>query len=482
MPSSCLFEPLSLAVPTSTLEVDGQRLTPLELQGAVASVAALLDAHGIHRGERVAVAAQPALETAVAMVAVVQSGRVLVPIDAKLGITELGHILRDASPRICLAADASALQDRLGSLPIVAMPNHATAPAPTPRHVDDAPALILYTSGTTGLPKGAVISARNVAANLDALADAWGWSAEDTIVHGLPLFHVHGLVLGLFGPLRRGGHLRWVSRFTPAALGEALALGPRTVLFAVPTMYHRLADAPEAVAGLRAARLLVSGSAPLPRRDADAIARVAGKPVIERYGLTETLINCAARLDTPDDDGRVGPSLPGVELKLVDDERRTLEALDDTTIGEVAVRGPNVFLGYLGLPEATAAVKDTDGWFYTGDLACRRADGSIRVVGRRSVDLIKCGGYKVGAGEVEGALLEHPSVREAAVVGVADADLGERIEAWVVAPGFSDGAALERHVASLLSAHKRPRAVHFVEQLPRNAMGKVLKKVLKASR
>ena len=169
-----------------------------------------------------------------------------------------------------------------------------------------------------------------------------------------------------------------------------------------------------------------------------------------------------------------------VELRLVDDERRTIEASDDATIGEIAVRGPNVFAGYLNRPDATRAVLDDEGWFYTGDLATRAPDGQLRIVGRRATDLIKCGGYKVGAGEVEAALLEHPAVAEAAVLGAPDADLGERIVAFVVARGEIDGAALEAHVARLLSPHKRPREVHCVDALPRNAMGKVQKTALRA--
>jgi malonyl-CoA/methylmalonyl-CoA synthetase len=187
------------------------------------------------------------------------------------------------------------------------------------------------------------------------------------------------------------------------------------------------------------------------------------------------LINTAVRIDAAPSPGSVGPALDGVELKLVDDQRRTLDARDDATLGEVAVRGPHVFQGYLHRPDATAAVKDADGWFFTGDIACMRADGSVRIVGRRATDLIKCGGYKVGAGEVEAALLEHPTVREAAVVGRPDADLGERIVAYVVLSSPTEPKTLEDFVAWQLSPHKRPREVHVVAELPRNAMGKIVK-------
>jgi malonyl-CoA/methylmalonyl-CoA synthetase len=258
-----------------------------------------------------------------------------------------------------------------------------------------------------------------------------------------------------------------------------------TMLFAVPTMYHRLAEHAEATPAdarrLSRARLLVSGSAALPVRENDRLWRLFGQRPVERYGLTETLILCAARGDGPRTPGTVGPPLPGIELQLVDDQRRAIGPGPDV-LGEVAVRGPNVFPGYLNREDATRAAMDEAGFFYTGDIASITLEGEVRIVGRRATDLIKTGGYKVGAGEVEGALLEHPAVREAAVIGAPDDDLGERIVAFVVC---TEGAALRpeelaEHVARLLAPHKRPRLVRLVESLPRNAMGKVLKKVLAA--
>jgi malonyl-CoA/methylmalonyl-CoA synthetase len=352
--------------------------------------------------------------------------------------------------------------------------------------VDDTPALILYTSGTTGPPKGVVITRRNIAANLDALAEAWEWTERDTVVHSLPLIHAHGLVLGLLGSLRVGGALHYVPRFSPESIGEAL-VDPRheqTVLFAVPTMFHRIAEAAEhderLCEALRQARLLVSGSAGLSLREHEHIQTLTGRGVHERYGLTETLINCGVPASHAAMPGYVGPSLPGVELKLVDDQRQEIDAHDDQTIGEVAVRSAAVFAGYLNRDDATAAVLDDEGWFYTGDLATRTEEGAIRILGRRSTDLIKTGGYRVGAGEIEACLLEHPSVREVAVVGIPDDDLGQRIAAFVVLrPRESeDPAALTSFVAEHLSPHKRPRDIHFTAELPRNAMGKVQKKLL----
>jgi malonyl-CoA/methylmalonyl-CoA synthetase len=471
------------------LRVGDRRLTQVDLAAACARHVATLTARSLVAGDRIGVWTQPALETVVALVAHAAAGYVSVPLDPKLGERELGHVLANAAPKVLVGSEA-----RGDTIEIVVA---GDAPAITPLPLRGAPALVLYTSGTTGPPKGAVITDHNIASNLDMLARAWAWTERDTVVHALPLFHVHGLVLGVFGSLRRGGALRWVPRFgvdeLAGALRESAADGD-AMLFAVPTMYHRLCDAAErepAVAdALRAARILVSGSAPLPAREHERIARLSGQRALERYGLTETLINCSTRHDGDRRAGFVGPPLDGVELRLVDESRKPIAAAATTAgasgeelMGEIAVRGPHVFAGYLDRDDATRAVLDTDGWFYTGDMATQSADGQIRIVGRRSSDIIKCGGFKVGAGEVEAALLEHPAVAEAAVIGASDADLGERIVAFVVAREGAASPALaseiESHVAKLLSPHKRPREVHLVEALPRNAMGKVQKTVLR---
>lgn len=262
--------------------------------------------------------------------------------------------------------------------------------------------------------------------------------------------------------------------------------GSATMLFGVPTMYHRLAAAaerdPEVAAALSRARLLVSGSAALSVSDHQRIASATGQQVAQRYGMTESLITCAVRAEGPGKPGTVGPPLDGVQLRLVDDQGETLEVADDNTVGEIEVAGPTLFLGYLNRPDATAEAMH-DGWFRTGDVATRTADGHLRLVGRRSTDLITSGGYKIGAGEIEDALLEHPGVTDAAVTGEPDPDLGERLVAWVVATGDPPPAAeeLAEHVAALLAPHKRPRAVHFLAALPRNDMGKVRKAELRPS-
>lgn len=478
-----LFQRLASPDGRVVLRVGATTLTDEALARRCAGVTASLEAHGARPGDAVGVWTQPSLDTLVALVACAAGGYVTVPLDTKLGPMELAHIAKDAKPSLTLSADAESVAGRIEGVRVLPVPGEACAPASVGRRVDDEPLLILYTSGTTGLPKGAVLSARNVAFDVDALAKAWAWSKADTVVHALPMFHVHGLVLGLYGSLRNGAGLRWLPRFEVAEVARALDETPgETLFFAVPTIYHRLVDAaasqPEVVAALKKPRLLVSGSAALPLREHQRIEALTGRRVVERYGLTETLINTAVRAGSVDEAGRVGRALDGVELRLVDDARRPLEARDDETLGEVAVRGPNVFVGYLNRPDATAAVKDADGWFYSGDLATQRADGSVRIVGRRATDLIKCGGFKVGAGEVEAALLEHPQVAEAAVVGRPDADLGERIVAFVVPRAPVEPQALADFVAGLLSPHKRPREVRLLEALPRNAMGKVQKRRL----
>jgi malonyl-CoA/methylmalonyl-CoA synthetase len=436
------------------------------LREAAARHSRALERAGCKPGDRIALFTEPGLETPVALVAHALFGFVSVPLNPSLGERELAHVLADSKPKLVLGSDEN--RARAAQHPI----------APESSAIEGEPLLVIYTSGTTGSPKGAVLTADNCASNLDGLAEVWRWTEHDSLAHALPLFHVHGLVLGLFGVLRTGGSLVWAPRFSAEALGAAIARA--TMLFAVPTMYHRLLDAAEndgdLARSLAALRLRVSGSAGLPVREHRRFEALTGASIVERYGLTETLINTAVPCDRPRP-GYVGPPVPGVELRLTDDARNPIDAFDDATLGEVAVRGKNVFAGYLDRPEATREVLD-GGWFYTGDLATRDRDGSIRIVGRRSTDLVKTGGFKVGAGEVEAALLEHPSVREAAVVGRPDDDLGERIVAFVVAEPAPPAAELIAHVADTLAPHKRPREIRFVAELPRNAMGKVQKRAL----
>ncbi|WP_371671748.1 acyl-CoA synthetase [Streptomyces sp. NBC_00289] len=434
---------------------------------------------------RVAVWATPSLETAVGVVGALLAGVAAVPLNPKSGEKELGHILSDSAPTAVLAAPGDELPPAVRDFARVDVDVRATGTIPDDRTAGDLdPALVVYTSGTTGPPKGAVLPRRAVAATLDALADAWQWTGDDVLVHGLPLFHVHGLVLGVLGPLRRGGSVRHLGRFDTEGVARELNAGA-TMLFGVPTMYHRIAQAlssePELAAALGRARLLVSGSAALPVHDHERITAATGRRVIERYGMTETLMNTSVRADGEPRAGTVGVPLPGVELRLVEEDGAPITSYDGETVGEIQVRGPNLFTGYLNRPDATTAAFTADGWFRTGDMAVRDPDGYVRIVGRKATDLIKSGGYKIGAGEIENALLEHPGVREAAVTGEPDADLGERIVAWIVPedPEKPPSAAeLADHVAGRLAPHKRPRVVHHLDALPRNDMGKIVKRAL----
>ncbi|NEB21303.1 AMP-binding protein [Streptomyces coelicoflavus] len=458
----------------------GERsLTYAELAAAAGATAGRIAGAG-----RVAVWATPAMETAVAVVGALLAGVAAVPLNPKSGDKELAHILSDSAPSLVLAPPDAGLPPALGALERVDVDVHARGTVPEDRCADGDPALVVYTSGTTGPPKGAVIPRRALATTLDALADAWQWTGDDVLVQGLPLFHVHGLVLGILGPLRRGGSVRHLGRFSTEGAARELNDGA-TMLFGVPTMYHRIAETlpadPELAKALSGARLLVSGSAALPVHDHERIAAATGRRVIERYGMTETLMNTSVRADGEPRAGAVGVPLPGVELRLVEEDGTPVAALDGESVGEIQVRGPNLFTEYLNRPDATAAAFTEDGFFRTGDMAVRDPDGYVRIVGRKATDLIKSGGYKIGAGEIENALLEHPGVREAAVTGEPDPDLGERIVAWIVPADPAAPPALEAladHVAGRLAPHKRPRVVRYLDALPRNDMGKIMKRAL----
>jgi len=332
---------------------------------------------------------------------------------------------------------------------------------------------VVYTSGTTGRPKGVLVSRRAIAADLDALAEAWQWTADDVLVHGLPLYHIHGLVLGLLGSLRVGN--RFVHTGKPSPAGYAAAGG--SLYFGVPTVWSRVVADQGAAEALKPARLLVSGSAALPVPVFDRLAELTGHRPIERYGASESLITLSTRADGERRPGWVGLPLAGVQTRLVDDAGGPVP-YDGETVGKLQVRGPTLFDGYLNRPDATAEAFDADGWYRTGDVAVVDGGGMHRIVGRESVDLIKSGGYRIGAGEIETVLLEHPDVAEAAVVGLPDQDLGQRIVAYVVGSADIDADGLIQYVAQQLSVHKRPREVRIVDALPRNALGKVLKKQL----
>ncbi|BBA97739.1 putative acyl-CoA synthetase [Actinacidiphila reveromycinica] len=456
------------------LRVDGRACSYEELLGAAGAVARRVSGR-----DAFAVEAGATLETVAAVVGGLLAGVPVVPLAPDAGPDERAHVLRDSGAEVVAVdfaerADFSPAADGARSDRVDgARADGARAGRADGGRADGAgepggggkrPALVLYTSGTTGPPKGVMISREAIAADLDALARAWQWTADDTLVHGLPLFHVHGLVLGVLGALRVGSRLVHTGRPTPAAYAAAGG----SLYFGVPTVWHRVVRDGEAARALSGARLLVSGSAPLPVPVFTGLAELTGHEPVERYGMTESLITVSARADGPRRPGAVGTALPGITTRIA-------ESADG--IGELQLTGPTLFDGYLGRPEATAASYTEDGWFRTGDIAAIDPDGSHRIVGRASTDLIKSGGYRIGAGEVENALLAHPAVREAAVVGAPHADLGQEIVAYVVADGVS-ATELTDFVATRLSVHKRPRRVAFLGELPRNAMGKPQKRLL----
>jgi len=450
------------------VRIDGAALSRSDLVGAATSVAERVAGAG-----RVAVLAKPTASTVLAVTGCLIAGVPFVPVPSDVGAAERRHMLTDSGVQAWLGPEP----DEPEGLPHIPVRLHARSWHRYPEPSSDVPAMVIYTSGTTGLPKGVQLSRRAIAADLDALAEAWQWTASDVLVHGLPLFHVHGLVLGLLGSLRIGNRFVHTGRPTPGGYAQACADAGGTLYFGVPTVWSRVVGDESAARALRPARLLVSGSAPLPVPVFDRMAELTGHQPIERYGASESLITLSTRADGERRPGWVGLPVAGVQTRLLDDSDAPVPH-DAETVGRLQVRGPMMFDGYLNRPEATAEAFDADGWYRTGDVAVIDAGGMHRIVGRESVDLIKSGGYRIGAGEIETVLLGHPGVEEAAVVGLPDEDLGQRIVAFVV--GSAVPEELIEFVAQELSVHKRPREVRIVEGLPRNAMGKVLKKQLLA--
>ncbi|SDP68560.1 fatty acid CoA ligase FadD36 [Streptomyces sp. cf386] len=432
------------------IDVAGQRLEGDELTGAVGALA-----RSVAGARRVAVVAHPSVATVVAVAGVLTAGATAVPLHPAAGAHERAHILRDSG--VDLVLDEPALTGRA-----------APPPEPSP---DETPALILYTSGSTGPPKGVVVPRRAIAASLDALAALWEWTPDDVLAHALPLSHVHGLVFGSLGPLRIGSPLVHTGRYlTPVPHA--------TVYFGVPALWGSMGAAD--LTQLRSARLLVSGADRLPGAVAERVLRHSGHRILNRYAMTETLVIASPRpadLRTDRPTGSVGLPVPGMRVRLHNEDGtdRTDRADGAGIGGEVQVRGSGLFSGYLGRGPAV----DDDGWFGTGDLGEWLPDGSLRLLGRKDTDLIKSGGYRIGAGEVEDALLAHPAVVEAAVIGVPDDRLGQRVAAWIVADD-PDRAGLISFLAARLAPYKLPQEIHEVPALPRTALGKVSKSLLAA--
>jgi malonyl-CoA/methylmalonyl-CoA synthetase len=418
----------------------------------------------------------------VANIAALRAGLVVVPANAAYSARELAYIVADVRPAAAVVddpgrarwvADAASGPCTVFSVDLEVVAGGPASGGPAsggtasgravPGEHDDLDAsqpsdaaLIAYTSGTTGAPKGAVLNHGNLLANSESVSVTWRWDAEDRLVHALPIFHGHGLCVALYTSLLRGSSVVLLPRFDPGAVLDACAAHRATLFFGVPTMYHRLA-ASARVGELSRLRLAVSGSAPLAADLHRRILDDGRTDVLERYGMTETLMTLSNPYDGERRPGTVGFPFPGVDIDVVGEE--------------ILVRGPTVFGGYFERPAATAE-RLTDGWFRTEDLASVD-DGYVSIRGRAS-DLIVSGGYNVYPAEVEDVLLRHPSVAEVAVTGTPSDEWGETVTAWVVADGTPPPVEeLVAFAAGLLAPYKRPRLVRFVDALPRNAMGKV---------
>jgi malonyl-CoA/methylmalonyl-CoA synthetase len=447
----------------------GASLSAAALADRSAEAAARLAAAGLGPGDRVVVSADASLDHVVAYVGVLRLGAVALPLNGAYRAPEIRHIVGDAEIAAAVTDDVERGRWISAAAPgaVVTPPDLSGLPRAesTPHGLDavtgDDPALLVYTSGTTGAPKGAVLRHANLLASAEAVTLAWRWSPDDRLVLALPLFHMHGLGVGLHGTLTAGASAVLLPRFEPAEVLARIRTGG-TMFFGVPTMWHRLAAA-EGAEALSRLRLGVSGSAPLAPDLHAAVAARAGRPPLERYGMTETVMLVSNPYDGERRPGSVGFPLPGVDVRLGEG-------------GEIEVRGPNVFAGYWRRPEATAGCF-RDGWFRTGDLGAVDPDGYLRIVGRAK-ELIITGGYNVFPREVEEALLAHPGVVDAAVVGAPDDEWGERVCAFVVAePGVSDDDLVD-WCGTRLAAYKRPRRWERVDEVPRNALGKVVRHAL----
>ena len=472
---------------------DGTRTSYGALASRSAAAAAALLAHGVRAGDRVAFLTDPGSLYVETLLAIWRAGAIAVPLSPLHAAPELAHAVADAAPAALVASASLAV--RVAGLPsrpgLVALPaeqlvaGSAAGAAPSPPPDAAAAALMLYTSGTTGLPKGVRLSHAALAATVSSLEEAWRWRRDDRLLHVLPLHHTHGVIVALLGALWAGAH----TRFMPFAAPDVWdALADATVFMAVPTVYAKLLQAHEAAppaargrwaAAARGLRLFTSGSAPLPASMLEAFRAATGQTILERYGMTEIGMALSNPYEGPRVPGAVGRELPGVSVDIVDETGR---ALPTGQPGELRVRTPQMFSAYHGDPAATAASFDAEGRFRTGDTGARDADGVVRLYGRTSIDIIKSGGYKLSALEIEAVLLEHPAVAEVAVTGMADPTWGERVTAWVVARGPAPPSLgeLQEFARARLAPYKLPRALELLAELPRNAMGKVQKQHLRS--
>jgi malonyl-CoA/methylmalonyl-CoA synthetase len=444
---------------------------------------------GLRAGDRVVWSVGSSLPAVMANIAALRAGLVVVPVNPAYTERELAHIVGDVRPAAAIVDDPERGRQMAASGSLLVMRSDLELAGVGPERSasvlegsDDvvldepdpgAPALVAYTSGTTGAPKGAVLTHANLLANCEAVAVTWRWGPDDVLVHALPIFHGHGLCVALYTTLLAGASAVLLPRFDVAAVLDALTSHRATLFFGVPTMYHRIA-ASSRLGELSGLRLAVSGSAAL---NAELHGRIAaaGTSVLERYGTTETMMITSNPYEGERRPGTVGFPFPGVGIRL-GDAADLPDGVEEG--GDVLVRGPALFAGYWERPAATADSFE-DGWFRTGDLGVVE-DGYLRLLGR-STDLIVSGGYNVYPVEVEDVLLGHPSVGEVAVAGTPSDEWGEVVTAWVVPDGSArpDAPALVEYAAARLAPYKLPRVVRFVDALPRNPMGKVQRSELR---
>ncbi len=466
-----------------------------DLDYASAMMANLFESLDLPAASRIAVQVDKSVEALILYLAVLRAGHVYLPLNSAYQAGEIEYFIGNAEPAVVVCTPAnfgwvSKIAFRAGTRNVFTLGadrrgtllERAVLQASThivvARRKNDL-AAILYTSGTTGRSKGAMLTHGNLLSNALTLKDYWDWQADDVLIHALPIFHVHGLFVATHGALLNGSRMIWFSKFDPRAV--AARLPEATVFMGVPTLYVRLLAEPgltrEACAGMR---VFISGSAPLLIETFNAWRERTGHTILERYGMSETTMltsNPCRASDGERRGGTVGFPLPGVELRVVSDKGTPLTR---GSIGNIEVRGPNVFKGYWRMPEKTAAEFTSDLWFKTGDVGQVDADGYVTIVGR-SKDLIISGGYNVYPAEIESVLNELPGVAESAVVGVPHPDFGEAVVAFVVERAGTglDGASLIAALKPRIANFKVPKQIFVVAELPRNAMGKVQKNLLR---
>jgi malonyl-CoA/methylmalonyl-CoA synthetase len=459
-----------------------------DLDAASARIAHALAEAGAKPGDRVAAQVDKCWEALALYLACLRAGFIYLPLNTGYQRSELSYLFGDAEPAVivsgaaafertaALRPEAEVLTLDPGKGTLLDRSDDKPAAFDTIASKPDDVAAILYTSGTTGRPKGAMLTHRNLASNALTLVEQWGFTRGDVLLHALPIYHVHGLFVACHCVLLSGARMLWLAKFDAEEVRSLLRRA--SVMMGVPTFYTRLLALPSFGAGdCRSIRLFVSGSAPLLAETHSAFRERTGQTILERYGMTETGMLTSNPLEGERIAGTVGPPLPGVSVRIVDAEGRSCNADE---VGNVEVRGPNVFSGYWRLPEKTREEFTSDGYFRTGDMGQLLPNGYLRIVGRAK-DLIISGGLNVYPKEIEEKIDAMPGVIESAVIGVPDADFGEAVVAIVVARAGHDLtesgviAALKGEIAGF----KVPKRVYFASDLPRNTMGKVQKNVLR---